>query len=100
MSRPEDLARLLLRVRGTVGELDAAGLAATARQHLRLDDDLPAELDRGGARLLRRGREPSLGYRDAEAAEKLLPLVLVEIHGPRASLVTAQDSTTQITCPS
>ncbi len=76
----EDLSRLLLCVHGTVGELDAAGLAATTRQHLRLDDDLPAELDRGGARLLGRRREPSLGDGDSESAEELLSLVLVEIH--------------------
>ena len=43
----EDVARLLLGVGGVVGELDAAGLAAAARQHLRLDDDLAAELLRG-----------------------------------------------------
>jgi hypothetical protein len=49
----EDLARPGLRLCGPVGELDAAGLAAPAGQDLRLDYDLPAELDRGGARLLR-----------------------------------------------
>ena len=36
---PEDLARLLLGVGRILGELDAAGLAAAAGQHLRLDDD-------------------------------------------------------------
>ena len=80
---PEDRARLLLRVRRVVGELDAAGLAAPAGEHLGLDDDRAAELHRRGPRLLRRGREPAVGDGDAEAAEELLPLVLVEIHRRR-----------------
>ena len=42
----EDVARLLLGVGGILGELDAAGLAAAAGQHLRLDDDRAAELRR------------------------------------------------------
>ena len=37
---PEDVLRLLLGVVGALGELDAAGLAAAAGEHLRLDDDL------------------------------------------------------------
>ena len=40
----EDVAGLRLRVGGIVRELDAAGLAAAAGQHLRLDDDRAAEL--------------------------------------------------------
>ena len=82
---PEDVARLRLGVVRLVGELDAARLAAAAGQHLRLDDDLAAELLGGRARLLGRRREPPVGDRDPEAAEELLALVLVEIHG-RASL--------------
>ena len=78
---PEDAARLLLGVGGVVGELDAAGLAAAAGQHLRLDDDRAAELLGRLARLLRRRREPPLGDGDADAPEELLALVLVEIHG-------------------
>ena len=51
---------------GILGELDAARLAAAARQHLRLDDDLPAELLGGRARLLRRRRDATLGDGNAE----------------------------------
>ena len=65
---------------GVAGELDAAGLAAPARQHLRLDDDLAAELLGRLPRLRRRLRDTSLGDRDAEAAEELLALMLVEVH--------------------
>ena len=59
----------------------SAGLAATARQHLRLDDDGAAELLGRPARLLGRGREATLRDGDSEAPEELLPLVLVEVHG-------------------
>ena len=38
---PEDVLRLLLGVGRILGELHAAGLAAAAGQHLRLDDDCP-----------------------------------------------------------
>src|SRR5262249_14144906 len=55
-------------------------------QDLRLHDDLAAELLGGGARLLGRRREASLGHGDAEAPEELLALVLVEVHR-RASLL-------------
>ena len=78
---PEDLPGPRLGLRGTVGELDAAGLAAAAGQHLRLDDDRPAELLGRGPRLPGRRREAALRDGDAEAREELLALVLVEIHG-------------------
>src|SRR5205814_6089542 len=52
----EDLGRLVLRVYGIGRELDAAGLAAAARQDLCLDDDLAAELLRRGACFCRRRR--------------------------------------------
>ena len=71
---------------GAVRELDPAGLAAAAGQHLRLHDDLAAELLRGRARLLGRRGEPPLGDRDPEAREELLALILVEIHTGGASL--------------
>src|SRR5581483_11852548 len=76
----EDAARLLLRVGRVVGEPDAAGLAAPAGQHLRLDDDGAAEAGRRGPRLLGRDGEPPVGDGDADAPEELLALVLVEIH--------------------
>ena len=50
---PEDLAGALGGLVGRRRELDAAGLAAAADEHLRLDDDGPAELGGGGARLAR-----------------------------------------------
>ena len=76
----EDLLRLPFGVVGAVGELDAAGFPPPARQHLRLDDDLAAELLRRRARLLRTGRGPPLGHGDPEAREELLSLILIEIH--------------------
>ena len=81
----EDLLRLLLRVRRVVGELDPARLAAAARQHLRLHDDLAADLLGRRARLLRRRRRPSLRDGDAEALEELLALILVEVQSGRES---------------
>ena len=53
---------------GSVGELDAAGLAAPAGQHLRLDDDRAAELLGRLARLLGRRGEPPLRDGDPERA--------------------------------
>src|SRR5439155_20705994 len=80
---PEDLLGLPLGVSWVIGELDPTGLAATARQDLRLDDDRAAELLRGGARLGRSRRRPALGGRDPEAPEKLFALVLGEVHRAR-----------------
>ena len=68
MSSPRIVLRLLLGVGRVLGELDAAGLAAAAGQHLRLDDDRAAELLGRRARLLGRRREPPVGDGDAEAA--------------------------------
>ena len=65
---------------GIGGELDAACLSAAAGQHLRLHDDLAAELGRGRAGLLRRRGHAALGDRDAELREQLLALMLVEVH--------------------
>src|SRR4029079_17671239 len=76
----EDVARLLLGVVRVLGQLHAAGLSASAGQHLRLDDDLASDLLGNRARLRRRGREPSLRHRNAEAREELLALVLVQVH--------------------
>ena len=77
---PEDLVRPLLRLVRAVRELDPAGLAAAARQHLGLDHDLAAELLGGSAGLLGGLGETPIRHGDAEAAEELLALVLVEIH--------------------
>ena len=67
----EDLARARLRLRGGLGELDPAGLAAPAGEHLRLDDDgAAAELLRGLTRLGGARREPAVGDGDARSARK------------------------------
>ena len=104
---PEDVAGFLPGVAGVVGELHAAGLAASARQDLRLDDDLAAELLRSRAGFLGSRREPAFRDWDAEAAKQLLALVLVEIHGRgrvywppralRASRPSRRASTFQVT---
>ena len=78
---PEDAARFLLGVGRIVGELHAARLATAAGEHLRLDDDRAAERRRCSAGFLRRDGEAAVGHRDADAAEKLLALILVQIHG-------------------
>ena len=88
----EDLRRSLLRLVRRLCELDAAGLAAAAREHLRLDDDRPAELLRGGARLCRARRKPTLRHGDSEAAEELLPLEFVQVQ-------SAGESTRQRVAP-
>ena len=62
------------------GDLDAAGLAAAADQHLRLDHAGVADLVGGGDRLLDGGGGRPGGHRDAVAREQLLALVLEEVH--------------------
>ena len=79
----EDVARLRLGVGRIVGELDAAGLAAPAGQHLRLDDDGAAELLGRLARLLGSRGEAPFGDGDPDPAEEILALVLVEVHRRR-----------------
>ena len=79
----EDLRRLRSASAGIGRELDAAGLAASAGQHLRLDDDRAAELFGRSARLGGRRAKAAVRNRDPEAPKELLPLVLVEIHGGR-----------------
>ena len=76
----EDRLRVALGLFRSGGELDAAGLAAPAGQHLRLDDDLTAELLGRLPRLGRRRGYAPFRDRNAEAAEELLALVLVEVH--------------------
>jgi hypothetical protein len=61
-------------------DLDPARLAAASGKDLGLDDDRAAQLLGGRACLGRCLREPSFADRKAETAEKLLALVLVEIH--------------------
>ena len=77
----EDRVGVRLGLLRRLGELDAAGLAAAADEHLRLDDDLAAELLGGGAGLLGGRRHAPVRHGNAGAREELLPLVFVEIHG-------------------
>jgi hypothetical protein len=50
---PQDRTRVRFGLVRAVGELDPTRLPAPTCEHLRLDDDLTAELLGGGARLLR-----------------------------------------------
>ena len=76
----EDGLRGLVRLVGGLGDLDAAGLAAAADLHLRLDDDDAAELLSCGAHLLRRFRDDTRQNRDLVFFEQVSGLVLVKIH--------------------
>ena len=70
---PEDLVGRALGVAGVVGELDPAGLAAAAGQHLRLDDDLAAELLGRRASLLRSRRKRPFETGIPKRAKSSLP---------------------------
>ncbi len=65
----EDARRDRLSFGGRLCQLDAARLAASADEHLRLDHDRPADARRDGGRLSRRRRHLALGHRDAELSE-------------------------------
>src|SRR5690606_8445670 len=83
--RDEALAEHRLRVLGDLlhglRELHAAGLAATARMHLGLDDpELAAERFGRLARLFFTRRNAAFRYRDAVLGEQRLRLVFVKIH--------------------
>ena len=82
----EDRAGVLLGLAAVLGDLDAAGLAAAADQHLRLDHAGVADLVGGGDRLLDGGGGRAGGHRDAVAGEELLALVLEEVHAGRRTL--------------
>ena len=77
---PDDVLRVLLGLVRVGCELDAARLAAPAREHLGLDDDRAAEHLRRLPRLAGRRRQPTFADRDSDAPEELLALVFVEIH--------------------
>jgi hypothetical protein len=81
--QPQNLVRMRLGLVGPGGELDPARLASAARQHLRLDHDVAAQLLRRRSRLGRCGRQPSCRDRDAMAREELLALVLVQVQSAR-----------------
>ena len=82
----EDRGRVLLDLAAILGQLDAAGLAAAADQHLRLDDDGIAELVGGGERLVDGLRGLPVGNGNAVLGEELLALVLEEVHRRRGRL--------------
>ena len=77
---------MLARLVAVLGELDAAGLAAAADLHLRLDDARVADLVGRLDGLVDRGRRGAGRDGDAVAGEELLALVLEEVHKRRRSL--------------
>ena len=77
-------ARLVL----VLGDLDAAGLAAAADLHLRLDDAREADLLRGGDGLVDGRARAAVGHGDAVAGEELLALVLEQVHERRRTLAS------------
>ena len=64
-------------------QLDAAGLAALAGRHLRLDHARP-ELARRGGRLIGAGGQPALRRVDAGRPQHRLGSVLLEVHATTA----------------
>src|SRR5437867_2640017 len=76
----EDLPGRLLGALGIIGDLDAAGLAATTRVHLRLDDDATAQPLGDRASLGRRVGDLALRHGHTKLAQQRLGLVLVDLH--------------------
>ena len=76
----EDVAGVHAHLVGVVGQLDAAGLAATADLHLRLDDDRVAGRIGLARPPRRRCRDAARRHRDVVAGEVLLALVLEQVH--------------------
>ena len=79
MSMSEDRVGCGLGLVAVLGDLDAAGLAAAADQHLRLDDarvaDLLGRLD-GGLDVM---GDLAARHRDAVAREELLALIFEKV---------------------
>ena len=71
----DDVRGVLLGLVAVLGDLDAAGLAAAADLHLRLDHARVADLLGGRDGLADRGRGLARGDRDTVASEQLLALV-------------------------
>ena len=76
----EDRRRGALRFRGRFRHLDAAGLAASARVHLRLHGDWRGDGLRCGLRFFWRRGETTVRNGDARAREDLLRLIFVDFH--------------------
>ena len=77
----QDRRRSALRFLGRFRHLDAAGLAASARVHLRLHGDWRGDGLRCGLRFFWRRGETTVRNGDARAREDLLRLVFVDLHG-------------------
>ena len=77
----EDRVGVGARLLGVLGDLDPAGLAAAADQHLRLDRAGVADTLGGGDRVLDRGGDLATGHGDAVLGEQLLALILEKVHG-------------------
>ena len=71
---------MLLRLVAVLGDLDAAGLAAAADLHLRLDDAGVADLVGGVDGVVDRSGGLTRGDGNAVAGEELLALVLEKVH--------------------
>ncbi len=97
----EDRLRGLLRLVGRPGDLHAAGLAAAAGLHLRLDHDGAAESLSGGSRLLGGVRDDAREHGDAVVLEQVARLVLEEIHraGPPSGSEPAKSLPPGPWCP-
>ena len=76
----EDRARGRMRVFRRAGQLDSAGLAASAGVHLCLDRDQSTERRRGGGGFFRSCRHGPGVYRDPVASQNLGRLIFVDIH--------------------
>jgi hypothetical protein len=67
---------------GGLGNLDTAGLAATAHLYLSFDDDHATQLLRGGTRLCGGVCDDAGEHRHPVAFEHVTGLILVKIHVP------------------
>src|SRR6185503_20477469 len=96
-AHPENLAGCLLRLVGSGGELDSAGLAALARRSLRLDDAGP---DIGGrhGRFRRTDTERAARHRNAGRRQnQRFCSVFLEIHSAAHGLVTVMAGLVPVT---
>jgi hypothetical protein len=80
----EDRVGVGARLLGVLGDLDPAGLAAAADQHLGLDRAGVADPLRRGDRVVDRRGDLAARHGDAVLGEKLLALILEEVHRWRA----------------